>query len=96
MTVTGRTLAEELAELEDRGALPDDDEIEADFLYTVDDPKQAEGAIKILDGNLRARGRRPEGDRRRRLLPRGAGADLRERGRTRWSTFSRARSTPAT
>jgi len=78
MTVTGRTLAEELAELEDRGALPDDDEIEADFL-TVDDPKQAEGAIKILDGNL-APGRRPEGDRRRRLLPRGAGADLRERG----------------
>jgi len=55
MTVTGRTLAEELAELEDRGALPDDDEIEADFLYTVDDPKQAEGAIKILDGNLRPR-----------------------------------------
>ena len=56
MTVTGRTLAEELAELEDRGALPDDDEIEADFLYTVDDPKQAEGAIKILDGNLAPEG----------------------------------------
>jgi len=52
MTVTGRTLAEELAELEDSGALPDDSEIEADFLYTVDDPKEAEGAIKILDGNL--------------------------------------------
>jgi len=52
MTVTGRTLAEELAELEDSGALPDDDSIEADFLYTVDDPKEAEGAIKILDGNL--------------------------------------------
>ena len=52
MTVTGRTLAEELAELEERGALPDDSEIEADFLYTVDDPKEAEGAIKILKGNL--------------------------------------------
>ena len=52
MTVTGRTLAEELAELEDRGALPADDEIEADFLYTVDDPKEEEGAIKILKGNL--------------------------------------------
>ena len=52
MTVTGRTLAEEIAELEDSGALPDDDSIEADFLYTVDDPKEAEGAIKILDGNL--------------------------------------------
>ena len=52
MTVTGRTLAEEIAELEAQGAIPDDDEIEADFLYTVDDPKEAEGAIKILDGNL--------------------------------------------
>jgi dihydroxy-acid dehydratase len=52
MTVTGRTLAEEIAELEERGDLPDDDEIEADFLYTVDDPKEEEGAIKILDGNL--------------------------------------------
>jgi dihydroxy-acid dehydratase len=52
MTVTGRTLAEEIAELEADGALPDDSEIEADFLYTVDDPKEAEGAIKILDGNL--------------------------------------------
>ncbi|EMA59496.1 dihydroxy-acid dehydratase [Halorubrum kocurii] len=56
MTVTGRTLAEELAELEARGALPDDDEIESDFLYTVDDPKEAEGAIKILKGNLAPEG----------------------------------------
>jgi len=56
MTVTGRTLAEELAELEARGALPDDDEIESDFLYTVDDPKEAEGAIKILHGNLAPEG----------------------------------------
>ncbi|WP_380677414.1 dihydroxy-acid dehydratase [Salinigranum sp. GCM10025319] len=48
MTVTGRTIAEELATLD----LPDDDEIEADFLYTVEEPKQAEGAIKILRGNL--------------------------------------------
>ena len=56
MTVTGRTLAEELDELEARGALPDDDEIESDFLYTVDDPKEAEGAIKILRGNLAPEG----------------------------------------
>jgi dihydroxy-acid dehydratase len=48
MTVTGRTIEEELATLD----LPDDEEIEADFLYTVDEPKQAEGAIKILRGNL--------------------------------------------
>ncbi len=48
MTVTGRTIAEELETLD----LPDDAEIEADFLYTVEEPKQAEGAIKILTGNL--------------------------------------------
>ncbi|MFW5917430.1 MAG: dihydroxy-acid dehydratase, partial [Halorubrum sp.] len=42
----------EIEVLEDRGDLPDDDEIETDFLYTVDEPKQAEGAIKILKGNL--------------------------------------------
>ncbi|WP_247000958.1 dihydroxy-acid dehydratase [Halosolutus gelatinilyticus] len=52
MTVTGRTIAEELAVLEDEGDLPDDDEVEADFLYPVDDPKEPEGAIKILSGNL--------------------------------------------
>jgi dihydroxy-acid dehydratase len=48
MTVTGRTIEEELGTLD----LPADDEIDADFLYTVDEPKQAEGAIKILKGNL--------------------------------------------
>ena len=48
MTVTGRTIAEELDELD----LPDDDEIAGEFIYTVDDPYQEEGAIKILTGNL--------------------------------------------
>ncbi|WP_276246680.1 dihydroxy-acid dehydratase [Haladaptatus sp. YSMS36] len=48
MTVTGRTIAEELEQLD----LPADEDIEADFLYTVEEPKQAEGAIKILKGNL--------------------------------------------
>jgi dihydroxy-acid dehydratase len=48
MTVTGRTIEAELAELD----LPDDDEITGDFIYTVDDPYQEEGAIKILTGNL--------------------------------------------
>ncbi|WP_293032284.1 dihydroxy-acid dehydratase [Natronococcus sp.] len=52
MTVTGRTIADELEHLEAERGLPDDEEIEADFLYTVDEPKQAEGAIKILTGNL--------------------------------------------
>ncbi|AFK20345.1 dihydroxy-acid dehydratase [Haloferax mediterranei ATCC 33500] len=48
MTVTGRTIAEELDYLD----LPTDDEIDEDFLYTVDEPYQSEGAIKILTGNL--------------------------------------------
>jgi dihydroxy-acid dehydratase len=52
MTVTGRTIAEELEHLEAERGLPDDGEIEADFLYTVEEPKQEEGAIKILTGNL--------------------------------------------
>ncbi len=56
MTVTGKTVAEEIAEMEANGDLPDDEEIEADFLYTVDDPKEPEGAIKILDGNLAPNG----------------------------------------
>ncbi len=52
MTVTGRTLSEEIEYLENEHGLPADDEIDADFLYTVDEPKQEEGAIKILKGNI--------------------------------------------
>jgi len=48
MTVTGRTIEEELEELD----LPAADEIDVDFLYSIEEPKQAEGAIKILEGNL--------------------------------------------
>ena len=51
-TVTGRTMAEEIAHLEETGQLPADEDIDADFLYTVDEPYTAEGAIKILTGNL--------------------------------------------
>ena len=51
-TVTGRTIAEELETLD----LPPDDEIEAEFLYSVDDPKLQEGALKILTGNLAPEG----------------------------------------
>jgi len=51
-TITGRTIAGELEHMEETGQLRPDDELEADFLYTVDDPKQPEGAIKILKGNL--------------------------------------------
>ncbi|MFD1646346.1 dihydroxy-acid dehydratase [Haloarchaeobius litoreus] len=51
-TITGRTMAEELAHLEAEGELPSDDDIEADFLYTTDEPLHEEGAIKILTGNL--------------------------------------------
>ena len=52
MTVTGRTIAAELEALEASGELPADDEIDADFLYTVEAPIHEEGAIKILTGNL--------------------------------------------
>ena len=52
MTVTGRTMAEELAQLE----LPPDAAIDAAFLYTVEEPYQAEGAIRILRGDLAPEG----------------------------------------
>ena len=48
MTVTGRTIEEELKELD----LPADSEIDADFLYSIEEPLHEEGAIKILTGNL--------------------------------------------
>lgn len=51
-TVTGNTIAEEIERLEAAGELPPDDEIDADFLYTVDEPKNEEGAIRVLTGNL--------------------------------------------
>ncbi len=49
MTVTGRTISEELETLD----LPADSTLdETDFLRPVDDPFHEEGAIKILKGNL--------------------------------------------
>ncbi|MFC7082484.1 dihydroxy-acid dehydratase [Halorussus caseinilyticus] len=48
MTVTGRTISEELDELD----LPDDEDIDAEFVRPVSDPFHEEGAIKILTGNL--------------------------------------------
>ena len=51
-TVTGRTVAEEIAHLDATGALPPDETIDVDFLRPVDDPFHEEGAIKILTGNL--------------------------------------------
>ena len=56
LTVTGRTLTAELEHLEETGRLPPDGEIDEDWLYTVENPKQAEGAIKILTGNLAPNG----------------------------------------
>lgn len=52
MTVTGRTLSEELTELN----LPPDKKISAEFLHPVDNPIEREGAIKILSGNLAPNG----------------------------------------
>jgi dihydroxy-acid dehydratase len=48
LTVTGRTIAEELAAMD----LPADDAVDADVVRPVDDPIHEEGAIVILTGNL--------------------------------------------
>jgi len=48
MTVTGRTIAEELDTLK----LPPDDAIDPDVVRPIDDPIHQEGAITILKGNL--------------------------------------------
>jgi len=51
-TVTGRTVAEEIAHLEETGVLPPDETVDEDFLYTVENPKLKEGPITVLTGNL--------------------------------------------
>jgi len=48
LTVTGNTMAEELEAL-DPPAIAD---LDADYLYTVEEPKNEQGAIRILTGNL--------------------------------------------
>ncbi|MGK2230265.1 MAG: dihydroxy-acid dehydratase [Methanobacteriota archaeon] len=48
MTVTGKTIGEEIERIDP----PAIDEIDAEFLYTVDEPKNEQGAIRILKGNL--------------------------------------------
>ena len=48
-TITGRTVSEELAQLD----LPADETLDdTDFIRPVDDPFHEEGAIKVLKGNL--------------------------------------------
>ena len=48
LTVTGNTIGEELERLDP----PAIEDLDVDFLYTVDDPKDEQGAIRILTGNL--------------------------------------------
>ncbi|MGQ3413237.1 dihydroxy-acid dehydratase [Natrinema sp. LN54] len=48
LTVTGDTIGEELEALDP----PAIEDLDADFLYTVDEPKDEQGAIRILTGNL--------------------------------------------
>jgi dihydroxy-acid dehydratase len=48
LTVTGNTIAEELERLDP----PSIEELDEDYLYTVDEPKNEQGAIRILTGNL--------------------------------------------
>ncbi|MDY7081673.1 MAG: dihydroxy-acid dehydratase, partial [Halobacteria archaeon] len=48
LTVTGNTMAEELERIDP----PSIEELDVDFLYPVDEPKNEQGAIRILKGNL--------------------------------------------
>ncbi|MBZ6493419.1 dihydroxy-acid dehydratase [Natrinema longum] len=48
LTVTGNTIGEELERIDP----PAIEELDVDFLYTVDEPKNEQGAIRILTGNL--------------------------------------------
>ena len=48
LTVTGNTIGEELDAMD----LPDLDDLDVDYLYSVDEPKNEQGAIRILTGNL--------------------------------------------
>ncbi|MDY6780109.1 MAG: dihydroxy-acid dehydratase, partial [Halobacteria archaeon] len=48
LTVTGNTIAEELERIDP----PSIDELDVDYLYPVDEPKNEQGAIRILKGNL--------------------------------------------
>jgi len=48
LTVTGNTIAEELESLDP----PAIEDVDAGFLYPVDEPKNEQGAIRILKGNL--------------------------------------------
>ncbi|QLH80699.1 dihydroxy-acid dehydratase [Halosimplex pelagicum] len=48
LTVTGNTIAEELERVDP----PAIEDLDVDYLYTVDEPKNEQGAIRILTGNL--------------------------------------------
>ncbi|MDG5775059.1 dihydroxy-acid dehydratase [Haloarculaceae archaeon H-GB2-1] len=48
LTVTGNTIGEELESMD----LPSIEDLDVDYLYTVDEPKNEQGAIRILTGNL--------------------------------------------
>lgn len=52
LTITGETLAEAITRI-DPPAIAD---LDVDYLYTVDEPKNKEGAIRILTGNLAPQG----------------------------------------
>ncbi|WP_254530867.1 dihydroxy-acid dehydratase [Natrinema gelatinilyticum] len=52
LTVTGNSIGAELERLDP----PSIEELDADFLYTVDEPKNEQGAIRILTGNLAPEG----------------------------------------
>ncbi len=90
MTVTGKTLAENLAEI-------DPPELDGEVFRKLDNPIHATGGLTILQGSFAARGRRGEDRRLRRRGLRGsarvfdrerAAMDASPRGRSRRATSS--------
>ena len=81
LTVTGKTMAENLAEL-------DPPKPDGEVVHPLSAPIHAQGGIAVLRGIARAEGRRREGRRHRRAALRRHRARVRRRGRARWRRSS--------
>ena len=89
LTVTGKTVAENLAELDPPA--PD-----GEVIHPLSDPLHAVGGIAVLTGLAGAEGRGREGGRHRPPPVRGPGPGVRRRGRRHGRRSSASRSRPAT
>ena len=89
LTVTGKTIAENLADL----APPAPD---GDVVHPLSDPLHAVGGIAVLKGSLAPKGAVVKVAGIDHLAVRGPGAGVRRRGRAPWPPSSASRSRPAT